>query len=171
MTRARSVEPTEGRAVPKIATNRTVTRAELDEFVRPRHHGVLLTTRANGYPQASLVTMGLGGDGAVLVSTYPQRAKVHNIRQRPGVSIVVLSDQFGEEWAQLDGRAQVVDVPDALDGLVEYYRVISGEHPDWAEYRDAMTLQGKCLIRIEIDRWGPIASGGFPADVAARMGP
>jgi PPOX class probable F420-dependent enzyme len=155
--------------VPRIATNRRVERAELEDFVRPRHHGVLLTTRADGRPQASLVTMGLSTDGAVLVSSYPQRAKVANARARPAVSVVVLSDSFGDEWVQLDGHAEVVDLPDALDGLVEYYRVISGEHPDWDEYRDAMQLQGKCLIRVAIERWGPIASGGFPADVAARL--
>jgi hypothetical protein len=83
--------------------------------------------------------------------------------------MVVLSDQFDEEWVQVDGRAHVVDLPDAIDGLVEYYRVISGEHPDWDEYREAMLRQGKCLVRIDIEDWGPIASGGFPAAVAARM--
>lgn len=155
--------------MPRIATNKRVARSELEVFVRPRHHGMLLTTRDDGLPQASLVTMGLSDDGAILVSTYPQRAKVHNIRKRPAVSMVVLSDSFADEWVQVDGRAQVVDLPEALDGLVEYFRVISGEHSDWAEYRDAMMLQGKCLLRIEIDRWGPIAGGGFPADVAARM--
>jgi PPOX class probable F420-dependent enzyme len=155
--------------VPRIASNRRVERTALEDFVRPRHHAVLLTSRADGRPQASLVTMGLSTDGAVLVSSYPQRAKVANIRARPDVSVVVLSDSFGDEWVQLDGRAEVVDLPDALDGLVEYYRVISGEHPDWDEYRAAMQLQGKSLIRVAIERWGPIASGGFPADVAERL--
>ena len=113
--------------------------------------------------------MAIAGDGAILVSTYPQRAKVSNIRKRSNVSMVVLSDGFGDEWVQVDGRAHVVDLPEALDGLIEYYRVISGEHPDWAEYRDAMVLQGKCLLRIEIESWGPVAGGGFPAGVAERM--
>ena len=70
---------------------------------------------------------------------------------------------------QIDGRADVVDLPDAEDGLVEYFRVISGEHPDWEEYRRAIREQGKCLLRISIDEWGPIATGGFPPEVAARM--
>lgn len=69
---------------------------------------------------------------------------------------------------QVEGTAEVVDLPDALDPLVEYYRCISGEHPDWAEYRAAMQRQGKCLIRLAIDRWGPIATGGFPPEVAAE---
>jgi PPOX class probable F420-dependent enzyme len=155
--------------MPRVARNRKVDRRELEDFVRPRHRGVLLTTRDDGSPQASPVTMGLSEQGEVLVSTYPERAKVRNIRKRPGVSVVVLSDEFGAEWVQLDGHARVIDLPDALDGLVDYFRVISGEHPDWAEYREAMDRQGKCLIRVEIERWGPVASGGFPAEVPARM--
>lgn len=149
-----------------IATNRIVSRSELDEFVRPRHRGVLLTTRSNGRPQSSLVTMGLGADGAVLISSYPERAKVHNIRRNPLCSVTVMSDEFNGEWVQLDGTAEVVDLPEALDGLVEYFQVISGEHSDWDEYRAAMTKQGKCLIRLTVDQWGPIAKGGFPARLA-----
>ena len=107
--------------------------------------------------------MGLDTSGRVVVSTYPERAKVGNIRRDPLVSMVVLSDDFGGEWIQLDGTAHVLDLPDALEPLVEYFRVISGEHPDWDDYRRAMVRQGKCLIRMRVDRWGPVASGGFPA--------
>lgn len=149
-----------------IATNRRVGRTELDDFVRPRHRGVLLTRRADGWPQSSLVTMGADDDGRVLVSSYPERAKVANLRRDPRASIVVMSDEFNGEWVQLDGSAEVLDLPDALDGLCEYFRVISGEHPDWDEYRSAMVQQGKCLIRFAIERWGPIAKGGFPARLA-----
>ena len=149
--------------MPQVATNRHVERAELEDFVRPRHQGVLLTARADGRPQSSLVTMGLSVGGQVVVSSYPERAKVHNVRRNPNVSMVVMSDDFGGEWVQLDGTAEVIDLPDAVEPLVEYFRVISGEHPDWDEYREAMVKQGKCLIRMTIDRWGPIAKGGFPA--------
>ncbi len=149
-----------------VASNCLVERAELEEFVRPRHKGVLLTTRADGRPQSSLVTMGLDSDGRVVVSSYPERAKVHNIRRNPATSMTVMSDEFNGEWVQVDGRAEVVDLPEALDALVEYFRVISGEHSDWDDYRAAMTAQGKCLIRLTIDEWGPIAKGGFPARLA-----
>ena len=152
-----------------IATNRIVEREELEEFVRTRHHGVLLATRRDGRPQASLATMGLDGGGRVVVSSYPERAKVHNIRRNPEASIVVLSDDFGGEWVQVDGTAEIIDMPEAVEGLVEYFRVISGEHPDWDEYRQAMVDQGKCLIRLTIERWGPITSGGFPPRLAEQM--
>ena len=145
-----------------IATNRIVERPELAEFIRPRHHGVLLTTRRDGRPQASLVTMGLDTQGRIVVSSYPERAKVRNIGRNPEASMVVMSDEFSGEWVQVDGTAEVVDLPEAVEGLVEYFRVISGEHPDWDEYRQAMMDQGKCLIRLTIERWGPIAKGGFP---------
>ena len=149
-----------------IATNRTVDRTDLADFIRPRHHGVLLTRRTDGWPQSSLVTVGLGDNGDLLVATYPERAKVANLRRDPRASMVVLSDSFGDEWVQVDGTVTVLDVPDAVDGLVEYFRNISGEHSDWDEYRQAMIDQGKSLIRLSIERWGPIARGGFPARLA-----
>lgn len=151
----------------KAATNRIVGRADLDDFVRPRHHGVLLTSRRDGWPQSSLVSMGLtepaGEPSSIVVSSYPERAKVHNLRRNPQASMVVQSDEWNGEWVQVDGTAEVIDLPEALEGLCDYFRVISGEHPDWDEYRDAMSKQGKCLIRLTIERWGPIAKGGFPA--------
>jgi PPOX class probable F420-dependent enzyme len=156
---------------PKIATARAVDRAELLEFLRPRHRGMLATTRGDGRPQLSPVTCGVDGHDRIVVSTYPARAKAANARRDPQVSIVVQSDDWSGEYVQVDGTAEVLDMPDALDGLVEYYRCISGEHPDWDEYRAAMQVQGKSLLRITIERWGPISTGGFPADVAARLAP
>jgi len=153
-----------------IATNRHVDRDGLDEFVRPRHKGVLLTRRRDGWPQASLVTTGLADDGDLMVSSYPERAKVHNLERDARASIVVMSDDFGGEWVQVDATARVVHMPDAVDDLVEYFRCISGEHPDWAEYREAMVRQGKSLIRLTPERWGPIAKGGFPARLVADDG-
>jgi PPOX class probable F420-dependent enzyme len=151
--------------VKHIATNRRVDRAGLEHFVRDRHRGVLLTTRRDGRPQSSLVTVGLSG-GELLVSSYPERAKVRNLVRNPLASMVVMSDEFNGEWVQVDGRGSVTFLPEAVEGLVEYFRCISGEHPDWDEYRDAMVRQGKCLIRLSIDRWSPIARGGFPARLA-----
>ena len=124
---------------------------------------VLVTARRDGRPQLSPVTGGVDGDGRIVVSSYPERAKVANLRRSPEASVLVLSDEFGGEWVQVDGTAEVMDLPDALDPLVDYYRAISGEHPDWDEYRDAMRKQGKVLVRVSIERWGPISRGGFPA--------
>jgi PPOX class probable F420-dependent enzyme len=149
-----------------IATNTRADRDQLLEFLRPRHHAVLLTTRRDGRPQSSPNTCGLDAEGRIVISTYPERAKVHNIRRDPRVSVCVLSDEWNGPWVQVDGTAEVIDLPDALEPLVGYFRSISGEHPDWDEYRKAMQDQGKSLIRITIDRWGPIATGGFPARLA-----
>jgi len=149
-----------------VATNTTVGREELLEFLRPRHHAILMTTRRDGRPQASPNTCGVDTEGRIVISTYPQRAKVANIRRDPRVSVCVLSDDFGGPWVQVDGSAEVIDLPESVEPLVEYFRVISGEHPDWDEYRQAMREQGKSLIRVTIERWGPIATGGFPAHLA-----
>ena len=149
-----------------IATTTKATRAELEDFVRPRHHAILMTTRRDGRPQSSPNTCGLDTEGRIVISTYPERAKAMNIRRNPRVSVCVLSDDFGGAWVQVDGTAEVLDLPAALEPLVEYFRVISGEHSDWDEYRQAMRDQGKSLIRVTIDSWGPIATGGFPARLA-----
>ena len=155
--------------MPKTATADRVDRNALLAFLRPRHKALLLTHRADGSPQLSPVTCGVDEQGRVVVSTYPQRAKAANARRDPRVSLCVLSDDFDGPWVQVDGRAEVLDLPDALEPLVEYYRSISGEHPDWDEYRAAMTRQGKSLLRITVTDWGPIATGGFPPEVVDKL--
>ena len=154
--------------MPRIATNDHVDREQLLDFVRTRHHLVLVTTRADGRPQLSPVSGGVDAEGRVVVSTYPDRAKARNLRQSPEASVLVLSDEWDDAWVQLDGRAEVLDMPapEAEDALVEYSRCIAGEHPDWDEYREAMHKQGKSLIRLTPERWGPVATGGFPAHLA-----
>lgn len=145
------------------ATNTTVERDALLEFLRPRHHMVLLTRRADGGVQGSPVTAGVDAEGRIVVATYPERAKAGNVARRPTASVIVLSAEFDGPWVQVDGDAELLTLPDALEPLVDYFRAVSGEHPDWAEYRTAMAAQGKALIRITPTRWGPIATGGFPA--------
>ena len=149
-----------------VATNTAVDRTALLDFVRPRHQLILITSRTGGGPQASPVTGGVDEQGRIVISSYPGRAKVRNLRRSPECSVLVLSDDFGGAWVQVDGSAEVLDLPDALEPLVDYYRAISGEHPDWNEYRAAMTAQGKSLIRVTPLTWGPVATGGFPARLA-----
>ena len=149
-----------------IATTTDVDRDAMLDFVGPRHHGVLITRRRDGGVQSSPVTMGVDRQGRIVVSTYPERAKTANARRDPAVSVLVLSDDFGAAWLQVDGTAEVLDLPEAMDALVDYYRCIAGEHPDWDSYRTAMTAQGKALIRVTPTRWGPVATGGFPARLA-----
>jgi PPOX class probable F420-dependent enzyme len=150
-----------------IATNRTVDVNELLDFIRPRHHMILLTRRQAGGVQLSPVTAGVDDAGRIVISSYPERAKAANLRRTPDCTVLVLSDDFGGAWVQVDGTAEVLELPEALEPLVDYYRSISGEHPDWDEYRQAMTDQGKCLIRVTPTRWGPVATGGFPPRLAS----
>jgi PPOX class probable F420-dependent enzyme len=153
-----------------IATNERVDRAGLLDFARTRHRMTLATTRRDGLPQLSPVTGGVDADGHVVISTYPDRAKAVNLRRTPGATVLVHSDEWNGPWVQLNGTAEVLDMPsqEAEDGLVEYFRCISGEHPDWDEYRQAMRSQGKSLIRITVESWGPVATGGFPPDRAPQ---
>ena len=152
--------------VPKIATTDRVDRDELLDFARTRHRLTLVTTKRDGRPQMSPVTGGIDAEGRIVVSTYPDRAKTRNLRRDPRATVLVHSDDWDGPWVQVDGTAEVLDMPsqEAEDGLVEYFRCISGDHPDWDEYRQAMRKQGKSLIRITLESWGPVATGGFPAD-------
>ena len=145
-----------------MSSDVVVDHAGLAAHLADRHRWVLATTRADGRPQMSLVTGGMTPSGELAISTYPERVKAKNIRRDPHVSVAVMGERFNDSWVQIDGDARVVDLPDALDGFVEYYRSISGEHPDWDEYRQAMLDQGKCLILVTPTRWSPVSRGGFP---------
>ena len=152
-----------------VATSTVVSLPDLLAFVRPRHRMLLATTRGDGRPQMSPVSGGVDDDGRIVISSYPSRAKTRNAERDPQTSVLVLSDEWDGAWVQVDGTAEILHMPEAGDGLVDYFRCIAGEHPNWAEYRQAMALQDKSLIRITPTRWSPIATGGFSADVAARL--
>jgi PPOX class probable F420-dependent enzyme len=153
-----------------VATVTTVALDELLDFLRPRHKGIYVATRRDRRPQLSPVSCGVDPEGRIVVSTYPQRAKTSSTRRDPEVSICVLSDDFDGPWVQVYGTAEVLDMPEAAEPFVDYFRSIAGEHPDWQEYKQAMSDQGKSLIRITPTSWGPVATGGFPPDVAERIG-
>jgi PPOX class probable F420-dependent enzyme len=139
------------------ATADRVDLATLLDFVTPRHRMVLTTFRADGSLQSSPVSGGVY-DGRLVIASYPQRAKSVNIRRTGTASVLVLSDEFNGPYVQVDGDAEVIDLPEAVEALVDYYRAVAGEHSDWDEYRQAMRDQGKCLIRITPQRWGPVAT-------------
>jgi PPOX class probable F420-dependent enzyme len=146
------------------ATADAVGHDQLLEFVRPRHRMLLTTFRADGSLQSSPVIGGVDEQGRLVVSSYPRRAKAVNIRRTGRASVVVLSDEFSGPYVQIDGTAEVIDLPEAVEPLVDYFWAVAGEHSDWAEYRQAMVDQGKCLIRITPQSWSPVATGGFPPD-------
>jgi|SRR3954471_20660776 PPOX class probable F420-dependent enzyme len=154
--------------MPTIASADRVDRDGLLAFVRVRHRMTLQTVRRDGRPHLSPVTGGVDPRGRIVVSTYPDRAKAVHLRREPTCSVLVHSDDWDGSYVQVHGTAEISDMPspEAEEGLVDYFRCISGEHPDWDEYRDAMRRQGKSLIRISITDWGPVAHGGFPPDRA-----
>ena len=125
------------------------------EFLRAHHRGTLATFRRDGRPQLSLVTVTADAEGRVIISTRERSAKVKNLRRDPRASVLVFTEQFYGDWVQLDGTAEIVPLPEAMELLVDYYRRAAGEHPDWDEYRQAMQAEGRCLIRFAIDRAGP----------------
>ena len=128
-------------------------------FLETNHRAVLAARKRDGSPQLSPVVVGLDAHGLLLMSTRATAYKTANMRRDPHVSLCVFSDGFYGQWIQVDGTAEIVGMPDALDGLVEYYRVVSGEHPDWDDYKAAMQREERVLVRITIAAVGPDRSG------------
>ncbi len=120
-------------------------------FIRSNHHAVLVTRRRDGGLQSSPIVCGLDDGGDVIISVTQDRAKTRNLRRDPRATLLVLSDGFFGDWVQLEGDADIVDLPEAMDLLKSLYRQVSGEHPDWDEYADAMERDRRCIIRIPID--------------------
>ena len=128
-------------------------------FLRTNHRAVLATSRSDGKPQLSPIVATVDPDGLIAISSRETAVKVKNIRRDPYVSLCVISDGFYGEWMQIEGPATILSLPDALEPLVEYYRTLSGEHPDWDEYRAAMKRDVRVLILVRPERAGPNVSG------------
>lgn len=133
--------------------------ARATDFLASHPRAVLATARSDGRPQLSPVVVAVDDGGRVLISTRETAVKTKNLLRDPRVSLCVMSDAFFGEWVQVDGEAEIVHLPDALPLLEDYYRRISGEHPDWDEYRAAMRRERRVLVRISISRAGPDVSG------------
>lgn len=129
------------------------------EFVRDHHKAVLSTTRRDGTPQMSPVAVGVDTAGKLVISTRLTAYKVGHIQREPTVRLCVLQDAFYGPWIQITGTAEIVRLPEAMELLVDYYRDISGEHPDWDDYRAAMVRDQRCIIRITAESAGPDHSG------------
>ena len=135
---------------------------ELDEarrFVADHHHAVMHTYREDGSPQLSPVAVTIDGDGDAVVSTRETSVKVTNLARDPRTSLCVFTDRFFGPWIRIDGDADIVHLPDAMDGLIDYYRRVAGEHDDWADYRRAMIDERRVLVRIRLTAAGPDISG------------
>jgi PPOX class probable F420-dependent enzyme len=128
-------------------------------YVADNHRAVLATLKADGTPQLSPVTVSVDGTGAIVISSRQTAYKVRNLRRNPQAYVCVFPDTFFGRWIQVEGRAAIVELPDAMEPLVDYYRSVSGEHPDWEDYRAAMERDRRVLVRIEPTRAGPDRQG------------
>jgi PPOX class probable F420-dependent enzyme len=135
---------------------------DLDEaraYVRANHHAVLSTMRRDGTPQMSPVACAVDDAGRVVVSSRETAVKTKNVRRHPQAWLCVFPDSFFGGFVQVEGAVEVVSLPEAMDGLVDYYRAVGGEHPDWDDYRAAMEREQRVLIRLDLTRAGPDVSG------------
>ena len=127
-------------------------------FVAENHQAILCARRKDGSPQMSPVAAAVV-DGTIVISSRETAIKVKNLRRDARVSLCVVNDGWYGPWVQIDGTAEVVSLPAAMGGLVEYYRQVAGEHPDWDDYRGAMEREQRVLIRVVAERAGPNVSG------------
>jgi len=132
---------------------------EARQFLRENHRTVLSTFRADGRPQLSPVAAAVDADGRAVVSSRATAFKVKNLRRDPRASLCVVADNWYGGWVQVDGTATVVSLPEAMELLVDYYRSVAGEHPDWDDYRAAMERERRVMVRIELERAGPDRQG------------
>ena len=137
----------------------SISADEVRAFMRTNHHGVLSTLRRDGQPQLSPVLVGIDDDGSMIISTSELAMKTANIRRVGRAWVCAFEDGFFGRWVQAEGAATVESLPEAMESLVRYYRLLSGEHPDWDDYRAAMVRQHRVLLRIQIERAGPARQG------------
>ena len=136
-----------------------MTPDEAREFLRDNHRAVLATFRSDGRPQLSPVLAAVDDEGRVLVSTRETAMKTKNLRRDPRVSLCVFTNRFFGGWAQVEGQAEIVSLPQAMDVLIDYYRRSAGEHDNWDEYRAAMERERRVVVRFAIERAGPTVQG------------
>jgi PPOX class probable F420-dependent enzyme len=139
----------------RVGNGRRMSPDEARAFVASNHRAVLITRRSGRGLQTSPVLVGVDDDGKVVISTWEGAYKTRNLRRDPRAVLCVLSDGFFGPWIRIEGTAQIVSLPEAMAGLVDYYRGISGEHPDWDDYRRAMQQEQRVLVRVSIDAAGP----------------
>jgi PPOX class probable F420-dependent enzyme len=132
---------------------------EVREFIRSHHRGVLATLRRDGRPQLSPVLVGVDDDGSLIISTRETAMKTLNVRRNGWASVCVIQDGFFGNWVQAEGPATIDSLPEAMEALVRYYKLVSGEHRDWDDYRAAMRRERRVILRIRIERAGPSRAG------------
>jgi len=130
--------------------------ARAQDFIEKNHRAVLITRRSDGGIQSSPITVALDAQGRAVISSTEDRVKVRNLRHDPRATMTVVNDKWYGSWVQIDGLAEIVSLPEAMELLVDYYRRVSGEHPDWEDYRAAMERDRRVLVRVTIERAGGV---------------
>lgn len=129
------------------------------DFVRSHHHAVMATRRASGGIQQTPVAVGVDDEGHLVVSSREGAYKTRNVRRDPWAQVCVFTDRFFGDWVWVEGDMQVVSLPEAMEPLVEYYRSLAGEHPNWDEYRESMRQERRVLLRMRPSAAGPDRQG------------
>jgi PPOX class probable F420-dependent enzyme len=128
------------------------------EFIRENHRGVLATRRPDGSIQQTPVLATVDGEGRVIISTRETAYKARYLRRDPRAFLCVTTERFFGTWVFVEGRAEVISLPEAMEPLVDYYERFTYQESEDA-YRDRMRSERRALIRITIERAGPDRQG------------
>ena len=130
--------------------------ADAQKFIKDNHRACIAVRQKDGWPQMTLVTPGIDAAGRVILTSRGTTYKVKHLRRDPKVSMLIFGEQFsGSKFVQIHGSAEIVDLPQAMDGLIDWYKTVRGEHKNWEDYKKQVTDEKRVLIRINIEKVGP----------------
>ena len=129
------------------------------DFVRSHHRAVMATRKPSGGIQQTPVAVGVDDEGHLVVSSREGAYKTRNLRRDPWAQVCVFTDRFFGSWVWVEGEVEVVSLPDAMEPLVDYYRSVAGEHPNWDEYRESMRQERRVVLRMQPRTAGPDRQG------------
>lgn len=130
--------------------------ADAQEFLKQNHRGVLVARKKDGSLQMALVSPTIDADGKVIITSRDSTYKVKNIRRNPQISLLVFGEQFnGSKYIQIEGKAEIIEHPRAMDIVLDWHRQIRGEPADWEEVRKKTLAEGRIAMRVTIEKVGP----------------
>jgi PPOX class probable F420-dependent enzyme len=130
--------------------------ADAQKFLQENHRACIAVRQKDGWPQMTLVTPGIDAEGRVIITSRGTTYKLKHLRRDPRVSMLIFGEQYsGSKFVQIHGTAEIIDLPEAMDMLIYWYKQLRGEHKNWDEYRKQMVDQKRAIIRVKIDKVGP----------------
>ena len=130
--------------------------SDAQKFLRANHRACIAVHQRDGWPQMTFVSPGIDASGRVIITSRGTTYKIKHVRRDPRVSLLVFGEQYsGSKFVQIHGTAEIIELPEAMDTLIYWYKQVRGEHKSWDEYREKMKAEKRVIIRVTIEKAGP----------------